>query len=44
MLNRFDSDRKMMSVIVKYEGKIYCLYKGAENVMIEKSADKNIFP
>jgi P-type E1-E2 ATPase len=34
----FDSDRKRMSVIVKYENKHILMTKGADNVMIPRCA------
>ncbi|MBD3215368.1 MAG: HAD-IC family P-type ATPase [Candidatus Lokiarchaeota archaeon] len=34
----FNSDRKMMSVVVRMDGKLYSMIKGAPDVLIEKAA------
>ena len=42
MLNRFNSDRKMMSVLVEYQNKFFLLAKGADNVLLSKSINQKI--
>lgn len=34
---KFDSTRKMMSVVVRYEGKLLLLVKGADNALADRS-------
>lgn len=36
----FDSDRKMMSVIIEYNGKLLCITKGAPDVVLSRSINK----
>ncbi len=40
-LFEFNSDRKRMSIIIRHEGKIKLLIKGADN-MIKERLNKNI--
>lgn len=37
----FDSDRKMMTVIIEYKGKILSITKGAPDVVLSRSLDSN---